>query len=51
MTAADPWELPPLPLQLILPFWRLPLQGPDALRVLHGQTTQALLDLAPGPAG
>ena len=48
MTAADPWELPPLPLQLILPFWRLPLQGPDALRVLHGQTTQALLDLAPG---
>ncbi len=48
MTTADPWALPPLPLALTLPLWRLPLQGPDALRVLHGQTTQALLDLAPG---
>lgn len=48
MTSADPWALPPLPLTLTLPLWRLPLRGPDALRVLHGQTTQALLDLAPG---
>jgi folate-binding protein YgfZ len=48
MTTADPWALPPLPLTLVLPLWRLPLLGPDALRVLHGQTTQALLDLAPG---
>jgi folate-binding protein YgfZ len=48
MTTADPWALPPLPLALTLPLWRLPLQGPDALRVLHGQTTQALLDLTAG---
>ncbi len=48
MTSVDPWALPPLPLPLALPLWRLPLRGPDALRVLHGQTTQALLDLAPG---
>ena len=32
----------------MLPVWVLPLDGPDALRVLHGQTTQDLLDAHAG---
>ena len=44
----DVWALPQQPVRLQRPVWRLQLRGPDALRVLHGQTTQALLDAQPG---
>ena len=39
MSAIEPWVLPQQPLHLVLPFCLLPLDGPDALRVLHGVPT------------
>ena len=44
----DRWALPQQPFHFMLPVWVLPLDGPDALRVLHGQTTQDLLDAHAG---
>jgi folate-binding Fe-S cluster repair protein YgfZ len=38
----DAWALPTSPFQFVFPVSRLALTGPDSLRVLHGQTTQAL---------
>jgi folate-binding protein YgfZ len=38
----DPWALSSDPFQFVFPVSRLALTGPDSLRVLHGQTTQAL---------
>ena len=38
----DPWALSSDPFQFVVPVSRLALTGPDSLRVLHGQTTQAL---------
>jgi len=51
MTAAtpSPWAwVPPGPRRLDRPVSLLHLSGPDALRVLHGQTSQALQDARPG---
>ena len=42
MSDFDPWALPQQPFHFVLQFSLLPLDGPDALRVLHGQTTQDL---------
>ena len=50
MFAIESWVLPQQPLHLVLPFYLLPLDGPDALRVLHGQTTQDLQSASVGDA-
>ena len=42
------WALMPLPWRFCFEVTRLPMQGQGSLRLLHGQTSQALLDLAPG---
>lgn len=44
----DPWALPPLPWRFCFEVSRITIQGKGSLRLLHGQTSQALLDLAPG---
>lgn len=45
----SPWAWAPLGPQLLeQPVWLLHFSGPDALRVLHGQTSQALQEARPG---
>ena len=44
----DPWALPPLPWRFCFEVSRIAIHGKGSLRLLHGQTSQALLDLAPG---
>lgn len=44
----DPWALPPLPWRFCIEVSRIAIHGKGSLRLLHGQTSQALLDLAPG---
>jgi folate-binding protein YgfZ len=49
MTSADPWTWAPAGARrLVQPVSLLRLTGPDTLRVLHGQTSQALLEARPG---
>lgn len=42
------WVLPEAPFRFCLPVARIPLRGEGSLRVLHGQTTQAIEGAAPG---
>ena len=42
------WTLPSSPFRFTLPVTRIPLRGEGSLRVLHGQTTQAIEGAAPG---
>jgi folate-binding protein YgfZ len=44
----DLWVLPPMPWRFSYPVTLIHLQGQGCLRLLHGQTTQALLDLTAG---
>ena len=46
--SAGVWALPASPFRFTLPVARIPLRGEDSLRVLHGQTTQAIEKAAPG---
>ena len=46
--SSDGWTLPALPFRFTLPIARIPLRGEGSLRVLHGQTTQAIEGAAPG---
>ena len=45
---ASAWALPAPPFRFTLPVARIPLRGEGSLRVLHGQTTQAIEGVAPG---
>ena len=47
-TGVDPWALPQVPFRFSFAVSRFGLEGPDSLRVLHGQTTQAIEGLQPG---
>lgn len=48
-TPPSPWAWAPLgPHLLVQPVWLLHFSGPDALRVLHGQTSQALQEARSG---
>ena len=46
--SASVWALPASPFHFTLPVARIPLRGEGSLRVLHGQTTQAIEGAAPG---
>ena len=46
--SASAWSLPASPFRFTLPVARIPLRGEGSLRVLHGQTTQAIEGAAPG---
>ena len=46
--SAGVWALPASPFHFTLPVARIPLRGEGSLRVLHGQTTQAIEGAAPG---
>ena len=45
---ASAWSLPASPFRFTLPVARIPLRGEGSLRVLHGQTTQAIEGAATG---
>ena len=46
--SASAWSLPASPFRFTLPVARIPLRGEGSLRVLHGQTTQAIQGAATG---
>ena len=46
--SASAWSLPASPFRFTLPVARIPLRGEGSLRVLHGQTTQAIEGAATG---
>ena len=46
--SAGVWALPASPFRFTLSVARIPLRGEGSLRVLHGQTTQAIEGAAPG---